>query len=241
MIIAVPSKGRAGKTKTLDFLKSSATLFVPQLEADAYARTTSAPIVAVPDTVLGITRTRNWVLDYAAEHNERHVVMVDDDLKAVGWIEMLSHSSKHRDLSARQVIAEWEKLFDITEDLHLHLWGVSTDGAPRSVYTYRPFLWHTYVTGSCMGIVNDGIRFDPSFPVKEDYELCLRCIRDDGAVVGARYLYWINDHWSKEGGCRTYRTQVMEQEAIFRLISMYPGLIRRVTRGGSEYSIELDF
>jgi len=93
-----------------------------------------------------------------------------------------------------------------------------------------------------MGILNDGrTRFDESFPVKEDYELCLRCIKEDGGILGARYLYWHNEHWTGEGGCKDYRTQAMEEKAINKLMSMYPGFIRRVTRGGAEYSINLDF
>jgi hypothetical protein len=33
----------------------------------------------------------------------------------------------------------------------------------------------------------------------------------------------------------------MELRAIKLLASMYPGMIRRVTRGGSTYSVKLDF
>jgi hypothetical protein len=33
----------------------------------------------------------------------------------------------------------------------------------------------------------------------------------------------------------------MELRAISRLRKMYPGMIRRVVRGGSHYSIDLDF
>ncbi len=33
----------------------------------------------------------------------------------------------------------------------------------------------------------------------------------------------------------------MELRAIKLLVSLYPGMIRRVTRGGSTYSVDLDF
>jgi hypothetical protein len=94
-----------------------------------------------------------------------------------------------------------------------------------------------------MGIVNDGkTRFDERFQVKEDYELNLRCIKEDGGVVAARYLYWENSHWKNDGGgCSTYRTQIIELRAIRLLAKMYPGMIRKITRGGSSYSIELEF
>ena len=96
------------------------------------------------------------------------------------------------------------------------------------------------MTASCMGIINDGnIRFDERFKVKEDYELCLRCLVEDGGVVGARYLFWSNSHWKDDGGCKDYRTDEMERSAIDLLVEMYPGLIQQVTKGGSKYSIKL--
>jgi len=134
------------------------------------------------------------------------------------------------------------KLFELTEQLHFHLFGVATQSAARSVYPWKPILTRSYVTGSFMGIVNDGkIRFDERYQVKEDYELTLRCIRQDGGVVAARYLYWENSHWKDPGGCSGYRTQLMELRCIKMLANSYPGMIRRIERGGSTYSIDLDF
>lgn len=238
MIIAIPSKGRAGKVKSQEYI-TSASVFVPEIEADLYTRLGAKNVVAVPDSVKGITQTRNWILDHV---QDRHVVFIDDDLKAAGWTHLYSHHVKHETITEAQMLAEWQKLFEIIEALGYRIWGLSTETSPRSVYPWKPFLFHTYVTASCMGMINEPrTRFDESFPVKEDYELCLRCIKEDGGVLGARYLDWMNEHWVGEGGCKKYRTQKMERDAIARLMQMYPGLIRRITRGGSEYSIELDF
>jgi len=238
MHIAIPSKGRAGSTKSNKLL-TTATLYVPAAEANAYRATSTNEVVGVPDSIHGITATRNWILDNVTD---RRVVFVDDDVKAAGWCELFPFSVKHRRLKESQWLAEWGKLFDLLDGLHLRIWGVATQSAARSVYPWAPFRFHSYVTASCMGIDNaSGVRFDESFPVKEDYELCLRCIKEDGAILSAQYIYWENEHWGTGGGCKSYRTQEMEETAIRRLIKMYPGLIRRVTRGGSEYSIQLDF
>jgi len=217
-------------------------MFIPEIEVDSYRKCGVENVVPVPMSVRGITATRNWILDYAEREGIERVVMVDDDVADQGYWEAREFNFRRIRMNEEMWIREWEKLFEITEELKYRIFGVSTDGAPRSVYPYRPFIFHTYVTASCMGIlVKSGIRFDESFPVKEDYEITLRCILEDGGVVGARYLFWRNDHWGGEGGCKTYRTQPMEKTAISRLIKMYPGMIRRVTRGGSEYSIDLTF
>ena len=238
MIVAIPSKGRAGKIKSQKIIPS-ALLYVPENEVEGYKQTGGKNVVAVPNDVRGITKTRNWILDNT---EDPWVVMIDDDVMTHGWIKLFTFRTTKIPLDEKEWLGEWRKLFELTEDRGYRIWGVATDGAPQSVYPWKPFLWRTYITASCMGILNDGrTRFDENFPVKEDYELCLRCIKEDGGIVGARYIHWRNDHWKSAGGCKDYRTQEMELMAIRRLMRLYPGMIRKITRGGSEFSIELDF
>ena len=238
MLIAIPSKGRAGKVKSLNVLPS-ATLFVPENEVEAYRSLGAKTIVGVPVAVKGITATRNWILDNA---KDRRVLFVDDDVKVAGWVDLLPFSVRHKRLSEAQWLTEFGKIFDLLESLKLRIWGLATQSAARSVYPWAPFRFRSYVTASCMGIDNSSsVRFDETFKVKEDYELCLRCLKEDGAILSAQYIYWENAHWGTAGGCADYRTQGMEEDAIRRLMKMYPGIIRRVVRGGSQYSIQLDF
>lgn len=238
MIVAIPSKGRAGKTTSQNVL-TGATFYVPEMECAAYLAVGIKNVVPVPMSVTGITKTRNWILRNCESEK---VVFVDDDLKRQGFVEMLERRTNYVKLDGAGWMREFERLFDLCEGFGYKVWGVSTQSAPRSVYPYKPFLFYSYVTASCMGVVNDGeFYFDESFGVKEDYELCLRHIKEKGGILAARYLFWENHHWETQGGCKDYRTQEMERDAIKRLIRMYPGMIRKIKRGGSEYSIELDF
>ena len=237
MLIAIPSKGRAGNVQSLDRLLNG-TLYVPENEAQDYRRC-YPNVIAVPGDIRGITKTRNWILKNT---DDRWVVFADDDAKTVGWTELLEEHGKQRQLSAQEVTGEFIKLFEITEGMRYRIWGVATQAALRSVYPWSPFLFQSYVTGSCMGIINDGkTLFDEDFPVKEDYELCLRCIYEDGGIVAARYMYFECEHWTTDGGCKDYRTQEMEAKAIRNLIKKYGRCIRQITRHGSGYSIELNF
>lgn len=223
-------------------LMTSSFVFVPELEADAYRAYGRSNVVPVPQRIRGITPTRNCILDWCAEKGERWVVQIDDDLETAGWCELHHKNNEHHKLDEQTLLREFEKLFETTECLRYRVWGCANISASRAVYPWKPFLFHSYVTGSCIGIVNDGrTRFDETFVVKEDYELCLRCIQEDGGVLCARYFYWQNAHWTTPGGCKDYRTNAVEEKAIFRLMDKYPGLIRRVTRGGSGYAIHLDF
>lgn len=236
MLIAVPSKGRAGQVKTQKIIPSC-VVYVPELEVEAYRKAGTQNVVGVPNEIRGITKTRNWIL---RNTDDRHVVMIDDDVKAQGYFKLHERNGKQKKLDEMTWLGEFVKLFEITEALKYRIWGVSTDGALRSVYPYRPFLWKSYITASCMGLINDGrTYFDESFPVKEDYELNLRCIKEDGGIVAARYLYWCNSHWHDDGGCKDYRTQSMEADAIRRLKQLYPGMMRVTKRANSEWCIEI--
>lgn len=236
MLIAIPSKGRAGKVRSLNVLPS-ATVFAPHLEVEGYRSTGCRNVVAVPDMVRGICATRNWILQNT---DDRRVVMIDDDVREAGYAKLHSHARQTIRLSEADWLGEFAKLFDVTEDLGFRIWGTATDGATRSIYPYHPFRFRSYVTASCMGIVNDGrTLFDEAFPSREDYELCLRCIVEDGGVVCAQYLFWMNEHYTNDGGCKDYRNQLVEADCIKRLRRTYPGLVRVAQRASSEWAIEI--
>ena len=160
MIVAIPSKGRPGKVSSLKYIPS-ANLFVPEYEADSYRRA-GHECVGVPCDVRGITATRNWILNHVKDHR---VVFIDDDAKKVGWTKMYRHKCRHKALSEVDLLGEFSKLFDVTESMNYRIWGCHTQAAPRSIYPYWPFRFRTYVTASCMGMINTpDLRFDESVP-----------------------------------------------------------------------------
>src|SRR5215471_6650248 len=167
MLVAVPSKGRAGMVRTQTVLPDC-SVFVPALEAEAYWKAGARNVVAVPNEVQGITQTRNWILHHT---RDRWVVMIDDDVRTHGYVKLLERAAMKVTLDAAQWLAEFRKIFEVTEGVGYRIWGVATDGATRAVYPFYPFRWRSYVTASCMGIINDRRTcFDESYPVKEDYE-----------------------------------------------------------------------
>lgn len=237
MLIAIPSKNRAGKTTTNKILPNIGTFFVPESEVHQYSNIKN--VVGVPKEIQGITSTRNWILNNT---NEKWVVFLDDDAKNVGWTKLGDRKSYKIDERDEGFWAEeFLKAFDLTEQLGYKLWGVKTEAAPRSVYPYKPILTKTYLTASCMGMINDKeFLFDENFKVKEDYEICLRHIVKYGGILGIRYIHWENEHWTTDGGCKDYRTVNMEKDAIKRLAQMYPGMIRSAKRKANQFTIQLN-
>jgi glycosyltransferase involved in cell wall biosynthesis len=237
MLIAIPSKNRAGKTTTNKILPNIGTFFVPESELHQYKNIKN--IVGVPKEIQGITKTRNWILKNT---DEKWVVFLDDDAKNVGWTKLDERNCKKITEKDEGFWAEeFLKAFDLAEQLGYKLWGVKTEAAPRSVYPYKPIITKTYLTASCMGMVNDGeFYFDEDFKVKEDYEICLRHIVKYGGILGIRYIHWENEHWTTEGGCKDYRTVEMEKDAIKKLAKMYPGMIRSAKRKANQFTIQLN-
>ena len=237
MLIAIPSKGRAGRTKTDKVLPNFGTFCVPESELHQYSYIKN--VIGVPISVKGITETRNWILKNS---KDKWVVFLDDDVKNCGWMRFDERKCINiKEESEDFWINEFVRAFDVMEGMGFKMWGMKTESAPRSVYPYKPILTKTYLTASCMGMINDGeFYFDEDFKVKEDYEICLRHIQKYGGILGIRYLYWENEHWVTDGGCKDYRTVNMEKDAIKRLIEKYPGMIRSVKRKESEMVIELN-
>ena len=237
MLIAVPSKNRAGRTTTNKILPNIATFFVPESEKHQY--TYIKNVIGVPKNIQGITATRNWILKNTTE---KKVVFLDDDAKNVGWTKLEERQAKKIEVRKEAFwLEEFSKAFDLTEQLNFKIWGLKTEAAPRSVYPYKPIILKTYVTASCMGIINDGeYYFNEDFKVKEDYEICLRHLKDKNGILGIRYIHWENEHWTTEGGCKDYRTIDMERDAIKKLIKMYPGMISSAKRKANEFTIQLN-
>lgn len=150
MEIAIASKGRAGKTKSAEFFEDC-VLYVPEYEAESYLRF-NKNVIPVPANVKGITKTRNFILNYS---EKRYIIMIDDDLKNQGFIKVNDDNMKKIKLTPEDWKEEFLKMFSICEDINYKIWGVRTEGSPRGTYPYTPFLFHSYVTASCMGMIND--------------------------------------------------------------------------------------
>lgn len=237
MLIAVPSKGRAGLTTTNKILPN-ATFFIPESEYHQYKGLVKN-IVTIPKEVRGITPTRNWILKNS---KNKWVVFVDDDVKIQGYNKMTERHCKKIEIKEEGFwLDEFLKYFDLTEQLGFKIWGTRTESSPRGSLPYKPFILRGYITASMMGIVNDGeFYFDENFVVKEDYEICLRHIQKKGGILAVRYLHWENDHWGKDGGCKDYRTINIEKKAIKDLIKLYPSMICQIKRKANEFTIKLN-
>ena len=235
--IAIPSKGRSGIITTQKIFKS-ATLYVPESEVTQYSIYDNK-IIGIPNSVRGITKTRNWIL----KNNEGvNVFFIDDDLQYFGYVERTELKYKVKRLLDEEIaIGEIEKLFNLTYQLNAKINGFFTVGNNLTNYSWSPFLFNGVCLGSCMGIVNDGTYyFDEQYQVKEDYELTLRNIKDGRPTVRTNILFMQHEHTQTRGGCRDSNRIEKEKKALKSLIKNYPGMIKEAKHRGTSFSIQLN-
>ena len=165
--IAIPCKGRAGKVLTAKIIKSG-IIYVPESEVSEY-NCFYKNVVGIPDSVKGITATRNWIL----KNNNCNIFFIDDDLLYCGYIGRTNEKYKVKRITDEQlIISEIEKLFEICLQMSSKICGFFTVGNNLTNYSYNPYLFNGVCLGSCMGIINDGeYYFNEEFKVKEDYKI----------------------------------------------------------------------
>jgi len=234
--IAIPSKGRAGLITSHEIFRS-AVIYVPENEVKQYS-IYSNKIIGIPIQVKGITATRNWIL----KNNDCDIFFLDDDFEYGGYVERTDEKYKVKRLKNQFIyIREIEKLFEVCEQSNSKIFGFFTVGNNLTNYAYNPFLFNGVCLGSCMGIINDGsYYFDETFEVKEDYELTLRHFTERGITVRSNILFMQHEHTQLKGGCRNSNRIVKEKEAIKKLISMYPGMIKEAKHRGTSFAIQLN-
>lgn len=238
IVLAIPSKGRAGLMTTHKIFKS-AVLYVPESEKMAYSIYPNQ-IQLVPNSITGITATRNYIL----RHNEgKNVFFIDDDLQYFGYIDRYdSEKYKIRRLRDEGIaISVIRTLFDVTYQMGAKINGFFTVGNNLTNYSWNPFLFNGVCLGSCMGIINDGTYyFNEEYEVKEDYELTLRNINDGRPIVRTNIIFMQHEHTQMAGGCRDDKRIAKEKKALKMLIKEYPGMIKHAKHRGTNFSIQLN-
>jgi hypothetical protein len=197
---------------------STAVFYVPESQFHDYRERISNPIVKVPESISGITKTRNWILNKNPNEN---IVFIDDDIMEIGTF--IKGERIKLDDKEPLLIREFEKLFEVAQGFDVNIFGVENGGNKFANHPLQPISLKSIINASCMGIINNGsIFFDERFPVKEDYDLVLREYKKTGLSLKAKYFYIRTEHWENNGGCVDYRTDKMEEDAISLLQQRYP-------------------
>ena len=231
LLIAIPSKGRAGRVtshKILGDAAGDAVVFCPASERAAYAQQ-HANVVGVPERFVGITATRNFILDFARERGLRFVIQTDDDAKHFTYFEG-DAKAPGLHVADNRKRALFVQGFEMCVDLRTNLWGFQVSYDPKFYREYSPLSFTSVIGGNFMGIVEDGQRFDERLKLKEDYDFSLQSLYHKRRVLRFNKYAWAVEHHDTPGGCKAYRGFDTETQAIkllqakwgSRIVSLHP-------------------
>lgn len=222
MKICIPSSNRASKC-TSAFLKG-AIVFVPEGQKTAYEENITNKIVEVPEELYGITKTRNYIINYFENED---ILFLDDDVKECGYFK----EGLRIDLKNETYSEDWEKMFqncfDITKQFGFSIWGAESGGNKFSNHVLNQIDLKGSINGTILGVMANSFNFDEKYIVKEDFDLILRAYKKDGGFLKFNNFYWRTKHWGNPGGCVDYRTNEIEMKCINMLNKSHPGFIKQ--------------
>lgn len=218
----IPSKSRAGKTKTDKLLRELSMHYcyvVEPQDQQAYAAL-GHNIMVLPENNQGITYARDFILRQMRRLDYPWFWMLDDDI--ISFAE--SEFGKTKKADARVLDKAFKQFIFYPE---------------KSLYSLemQQFAWMqndiiiNKMAMQCvlfnMRVCQD-INYDLELKIREDYDLSLKAIfHAKGTLKTCKYCYSIAPMKSQEGGMEKYYNTETEDREAHKLMGKWPGLFQK--------------
>lgn len=231
MNIVIPSMGRAHSQESLKHLRAAGlfvTIVVPYDEYDAYKHhvTAGVLVVAPPPGVKGIADTRQWMLDNVGK--DAACIMVDDDL--VFSKRRRDDPTKLEDITPEELRDAFYQLEDVLITECPHAGFACREGANRvtdaRIHNTRILRVLGY---NRLTLANEYIAFGRT-QVMEDFDVALRLLRAGYPNTVLNLIAHNQKASGAAGGCSTYRTPQVQEQAALALAELHPGYVKVVTK-----------
>jgi hypothetical protein len=217
--------------ETLDYLPFC-KVWVDEGEYKDYVESNppGANIVSCPAGVQGnVCRIRNYILDIEFEKGYDIVLIIDDDMREVGYWEDLK---KHK-VKTEEFVYFLEKYSLLAKEWGAWLWGLQVNDDKISYREYTPFSTISYVGSPFQCFVGDsGLRYDERLSLKEDYDMTLQQLNKFGRVLRLNKYYYDVKQSEQTGGCASYRNLKKEKEQFALLVKKWGSRIVKRDKGG---------
>ena len=206
---------------------------VPESQADEYAAAVGKErVVAHPDTVVGISPKRQWIVNHFKD-----VFMLDDDIRTMLRKYTTSHfnSALTPDEARDRIVATR----DTAEEMGAYHYGFSSHANPVTYSLHKPFKFGGYIPGGAFGLrAGHGLHFPNTLLPVEDWWICaLNISRHRVCLIDERFAFNFMGTYTAPGGMSEYRHQNSELEAVAYLkrafgdaIEFRPGRISGATK-----------
>lgn len=205
-LTTIISRGRAGEVSTLDILPGT-MLTVPAAEANAYRIAyPDVKIHTIPDKAIGISKTRNAVLDSV---DEECVIMLDDDLL---WFNCICRLSPFR-LSPDEILTVLNGAAMCAKDAEATIFGFANQPDVRHFKGYDPFGINGWIE-AVIGVVGRSIRWDEKLTCKCDTDACLQCLADTRFIWRDLRYAAVHRRETNSGGTASLRSRETIQKEM---------------------------
>ena len=231
MEIIIPSHKRPNRCITAKYVKK-AIICCHDNQVEDYKKFNRNEVRGIPDelTGKGMAVIRNYILD---QSKEEEVLMLDDDIKFIGYYEKLQ-LFKMEEFELLRMI---EDGFRMTKEAGTVLWGLNLQSDKKFYREYSPFSLSSVVLGPFFGIIKDkSIRFDERLGLKEDYDYCLQVLKKHRKILRFNKYHYSCGHINMRGGCTEDRTSLAEEEQAKIFQNKWGRKvvkIKRTTQGGN--------
>lgn len=154
------------------------------------------------------------------------VVFASDKVKSLQYLGADGKAHDIADRAAFDRIVEW--CYATAAKNHATVWGVYPTN--NAYFMKRSVSVDKMLLGCCMGFMPKArIMFDPNFPLKEDFELSLRVIRDGGHTLRFNSLC-LNATFHTKGGCHSFWNSDgdnVNATCCKRMMEKYPNLVTK--------------
>lgn len=215
--LCVVSHKRSANVPEMTKHIGNATWVVPEGEGEDYRRAGAPNVVEAKGKLIV---QRNTALELAFAEGLT-CVMMDDDLTKFQKLVMVDGKKKAKPIDFYEGLTILLRELDNTP--------YKFAGTPP---TANPFFAgegvknKAFIIGCFMAIKPCDLRFDEALTLKEDYDYTLQHINAFGGICRVEYLIPVFLHYGNEGGCKTYRNDEREAQAVAYLKSKWPAFIR---------------
>lgn len=223
--IMIPSKGRAGKTKTDKLLRSaglSYSFVIEPQERNDYAATGS-PFIELPLNDQGITYSRQFILDHVRKYNYPYFWMIDDDIEYFGQV--IDGKTVKSDASVLKKAFNQLSFYGDASlySLELCQFAWTANEAQKNKIAMQCVLFDMK---NCKNL-----NYDLRLKIREDYDLSFQAIfNGKGTLKSGKYFYNIADMKSQEGGMSQWYNPVTELHESHKLCQKWPGIVEVINK-----------
>ncbi len=222
MRVVIPSRKRAGILPGALRLFPDASVCVAESERADYAA--FEPLVVHPDSVVGVTRVRQWILD---NYTDETILFVDDD--TIGCVSLVNPrrvTKIENPDDIRQIVENAEL---IAKEIGASLFGFNRSPNQMQLMPMDPVSFSRWFDPP-MGFIGRKHKLDQTLPTRADVEVLLQALLKDRILYSDRRFCFLHKRFTMAGG-NTFGRDYSADLAEIRLIQARWGRYVKVYSG----------